>query len=395
VTGRPFLIHGDTPWSLIVQLTYEEALVYLDDRRARGFDTVLVNLIEHQFADDPPNNRAGEGPFLVPGDLSTPNDAYFDHAERVVVAAADRGIAVFLTPAYLGYGGGAEGWFAEMEAMDVSGCRAYGDAVAARFADDQNVLWVHGGDFAPPAGSNGNACALEILAALQEGDPDALHTMHWARHSTSLDEPAWAAAVDLNAVYTDELSYPRCLEAFERDPPVPAFFIEGRYEGESGTPASLRAQHYWAALSAIGGQLMGNRPVWPFAEGWQDALGSTLARDMGVLGGALESRRWYDLVPDAAHALVVGGGGTAGGTDWVAAASTSDGTLAIAYLPAGGAVTIDFSRLADGLEASWVDPTNGATTRDPGSPFPNAGPATLTPPGPNASGDVDWALVIE
>jgi hypothetical protein len=43
--GRPFLIQGDTAWSLIAQLTREDVVLYLDDRRARGFNTLLVNLI--------------------------------------------------------------------------------------------------------------------------------------------------------------------------------------------------------------------------------------------------------------------------------------------------------------------------------------------------------------
>ena len=35
---RPFLIHGDTAWSLIVQLSREELELYLDDRCEKGFN---------------------------------------------------------------------------------------------------------------------------------------------------------------------------------------------------------------------------------------------------------------------------------------------------------------------------------------------------------------------
>ena len=41
--GTPFLVHGDTPWSLTHNLTFEEAVRYLEDRRARGFNTLLVS----------------------------------------------------------------------------------------------------------------------------------------------------------------------------------------------------------------------------------------------------------------------------------------------------------------------------------------------------------------
>ena len=62
-------MHGDTAWSLIAQLSYGEADFYLRDRRSRGFNTVLINLIEHRFADRPPANAYGEQPFLVAGRL--------------------------------------------------------------------------------------------------------------------------------------------------------------------------------------------------------------------------------------------------------------------------------------------------------------------------------------
>jgi hypothetical protein len=45
--GQPFLIHGDAAWSLLVQLKRDEVDDYLEDRVARGFNALLVNLIEH------------------------------------------------------------------------------------------------------------------------------------------------------------------------------------------------------------------------------------------------------------------------------------------------------------------------------------------------------------
>src|SRR5438128_2266628 len=66
--GRPFLVQGDAAWSIIANLTYDDAVRYLDDRRAKGFNTVLVNLIEHLFSSDPPRDLAGREPFTTPGD---------------------------------------------------------------------------------------------------------------------------------------------------------------------------------------------------------------------------------------------------------------------------------------------------------------------------------------
>ena len=74
-TGAPFLVQGDAAWSLISGLTNEEAEKYLEDRRSKGFNSVIVNLIEHQFRG--PVDRYGQNPFTVPGDFSTPNEKYF------------------------------------------------------------------------------------------------------------------------------------------------------------------------------------------------------------------------------------------------------------------------------------------------------------------------------
>ena len=81
--GQPFLIAGDTAWSLIAQLGAEDAARYLDDRTRRGFTAVIVNLIEHKFASHAPANRSGVPPFFSawrfrtaqPGATSTPRTA--------------------------------------------------------------------------------------------------------------------------------------------------------------------------------------------------------------------------------------------------------------------------------------------------------------------------------
>ncbi|NRC55951.1 DUF4038 domain-containing protein [Mesorhizobium sediminum] len=101
---RPFLLHGDTAWSLIAELTREEVEVYLADRRSRGFNTLVVSLIEHKFASNAPANAYGNLPFAE-GRPFEPNDAFFDHARWVLSRAREEGFVVLLTPAYLGFGG--------------------------------------------------------------------------------------------------------------------------------------------------------------------------------------------------------------------------------------------------------------------------------------------------
>src|SRR5688572_27277011 len=94
--GQPFLLHADTPWSLMVALSTNEVETYLETRRTQGFNAIIVNLIEHEFGGvdnsfGAPKNRNGDGPFLTPQDFATPNEAYFKQADWVIERAANKG----------------------------------------------------------------------------------------------------------------------------------------------------------------------------------------------------------------------------------------------------------------------------------------------------------------
>ncbi|HBO46061.1 MAG TPA: hypothetical protein DD670_19490, partial [Planctomycetaceae bacterium] len=72
--GRPFLIHGDSPWEIIWQLKKEEATEYLDHRVVQGFNTVLVNLIPDKVGGNNhpwTKNRYGAQVFRDPNDFTT------------------------------------------------------------------------------------------------------------------------------------------------------------------------------------------------------------------------------------------------------------------------------------------------------------------------------------
>jgi hypothetical protein len=105
-------------------------------------------------------------------------------------------------------------------------------------------------------------------------------------------------------------------------------------------------------------------------------------------------------VPDQQHRLLTAGYGTytttgnVGSSDYATAASTPDGTLAIAYLPDRRTVTVDLTRLRPTVTGRWFDPTNGSSTPIPAAALAKAGPVELAPPGANAAGDNDWVLVL-
>jgi len=110
---------------------------------------------------------------------------------------------------------------------------------------------------------------------------------------------------------------------------------------------------------------------------------------------------WYNLAPDQSHELVTAGFGSCPstgsslGVNCVTAAETPDHTLALAYLPQGGTITVNLGRLAHLITARWFDPTNDRFAAISGSPFANSGSQQFTPPGDNSAGDTDWVLVLQ
>ena len=197
-SGSPFLMQGEAAWSLIAQLCREEVDIYLDDRKARGFNTILVNLVEHKFASNAPSNCYGDAPFTNPDDMSTPNEAYFEHADWVMQRAAALDFAVLLVPSYAGYTGTDEGWYSEMQASGPDKLREYGRYVGERYQHFSNIVWVQGGDDNPPD--------KELVDAISEGIaefmPTALQTAHTGPETSALDYWGDRPWLDVNNVYT-------------------------------------------------------------------------------------------------------------------------------------------------------------------------------------------------
>jgi hypothetical protein len=403
---KPFLIHGDTAWSLIAQLTREETELYLDDRRARGFNAVLVNLIEHEFATNAPANFYGEPPFLTPGDYSTPNEAYFAHARWVVCKAAEKGMLVLLTPSYAGSGGSGQGWYREMVANGPDRLLHYGQYLGRLLRECSNVVWVHGGDY--------NLPRIELARAIAEGiqvtDPNALHTAHGSRNTAALDYWTDEAWLQINTIYTarpqswtDDPVYGAALKQYSRTRVMPFFLIEGVYENEHGAnERHLRSQAYQAVLSGAAGQVFGNNPIWHLDGGglydvpltWREALNSRGALSMTHLRNLLSAMPWWLLEPDSDNGLLIDGLGPK--EDRAVAARSADGSFAVLYLPSDRDIIVDLSQLAGPLiSAHWYDPAEGQFTKADGSPLPASGSHRFRPdPGTNSSNFDDWVLVL-
>jgi hypothetical protein len=122
-------------------------------------------------------------------------------------------------------------------------------------------------------------------------------------------------------------------------------------------------------------------------------------QQLSYMKDLFKTRKWYDLVPDRDHHVLTKGFGKFSDSDpipddtYATAAITTDGTLAMAYLPTIRMVTIDASQMSGTFTARWFDPSN-ASFSDIGS-FANTGTQHFTPPGNNHDGDGDWVLLLE
>lgn len=393
--GRPFLIVGDSPWSLLTQIDGGDADLYLDDRQTKGFNTLLVNLIEHKFSDQAPKNFYGDSPFLAPHDFGSINHRYFDHAVSVLESARRRGFLVLLAPAYAGFSGGDEGWYEEMVASGEESLREYGRFLGSRFRGFSNIIWVHGGDFNPPKKSLSQA----VADGIREIWPTSLHTVHNGPETTGLGY--WSdqeIPITFDTLYTYQPVAERAA-ALALNKEKPFLLIESRYENErDGTPLRTRIQAWQAMLSGAAGQVFGNNPIWHFNASavqprlmsWKSALDSPGAVGISVLRDFFLALPWHDLVPDAGKLMV---GPPLEGHFRAVAARTSDRKLGVFYLPTPRQFTIDLTQFsAPQLKMQWLDPADGTFLQSAEQTLPAGKSRDLHTP--ECSRDGDWVLMV-
>jgi Protein of unknown function (DUF4038)/Putative collagen-binding domain of a collagenase len=460
--GVPFRLNTEAAWFLSTQASASDVDTYLDDRRGRGFTACIVMAMVHQggylgFPNMParqmanaPKNLAGHGPFTTPGDFSTVNDAYWQHIDHIVTAARDRGMAVLLAYAYLGYEGGSQGWWGEINEPrnDRTVMFDFGRTLATRYPAHPNVIWYTAGDFAPPPGSEGAERVLASVEGIRSVLPDALFAAEMSSpDDLSTDHPDFRGVLDLESFYgygpgAGGAVYETARRAWAARspkpgapagaPPVakPAFVGEPPYEGTavggSGARTDIRRAQWYAVLGGgTAGQNFGTSGVWnwitrPDADcectDFRTALDSPGTRDMQHQFALYDQLPWFDLVPAgtepgfAGRQLVTQGQGD--GIDHIAAAVTADHRWLLAYVPPGrGARTfgVDLAALDDparggpgrsgavrggAVRARWYDPSAG-TFAAAGAGSASAGSHRFGTPGDNASGESDWVLVLD
>jgi hypothetical protein len=388
----------------MTDLSPSQAELYFRNRQKHGFNAAIISLIGAEANGAPADDGTtfdGLAPF-VDEDVTSWQEPYWDRVTHYLTLAADQGITAFLYP--------IDGWTIghSFKPRSIEQCQAYGGMVAERFRDLPNIVWMSGGDYFPktdrPAlGSDVDHCIDAMMRGIRAaGDARPFSMQLGYPKSISTDNPYWASRVTWNFVYSYLPTYRAVLQAYARTPTVPAVFGEGNYEGENNYPdtpdttsKTLRQQMLWSLTSGAAGEFYGSDD-WEFHAGWESRLDTEGVVQLSRLRYLFDRLPWWTLVPDTTSTLVTAGRGTAASddphvdvlqNDYVTAARSRDGRLAVIYLPGPHTITVDRGALAPSAKAIWIDPSSGERRTAPMAD-------TFTTPGANAGGDDDWLLLI-
>lgn len=415
--GRPFFWLGDTGWLLLSRLTREEAELYLDTRRAQGFNVVQVMVLH-----TPAMQTVYGAPALIGGDPARPRTTpgadparadqydFWDHLDWVAGRAQAKGMYLALVPAWGSLAGGGQ--------LNVESARAYGRFLGERYAARPNIIWLNGGDTA----SESKTAVWEALAgAIKSRDPRHLMTYHPIGRTDSAWQFHEAPWLDFNMFQSGHRSYAQegpsargednwryVAEDWARRPTKPVIDGEPSYENiphglhEAGQPRwgadDARRYAWWAVMAGAFGHTYGENNVmqmmvpgrWePSFEAdrrWDEALQAPGAGQMHHLRTLIESRPMLERRPDPA--MIVDPG-----TRYDRVLASRGDRYAFAYSYSGRPFTLRLGVLPGArVRTAWFSPRDGRTV--PIGTFANTGTRRFDPPGATRPGN-DWALVVD
>lgn len=408
--GTPFFWLGDTAWELIHHTTREETSYYLATRAQQGF-TVIQTAVLSEFDGILQPSAWGEKPFLE-NDPTRPNPRYFDRIAEIVDEAGARGLYVALVPIWgdkLTAPWGAGPRLFRNDNTDVA--RGFARYLATRLKDRSNVLWILGGDrparlagmnneYLQNAGKSAGFAPEQdwtpiwraVAQGLGEGlgrTPLILYHPQGGEESSSLflHNEAWLSVNGMQSGHGGGHDIPVwnwIARDYARTPAKPTLDLEPNYEDHPVNPWpewnpangyfrdwDVRRQVYRSVFAGACGITYGHHAVWQFAgerngvinfadRDWTDAMQRPAARQMRYLRALIESRPFFERVPDPS--LIVGE--SREGALHMQATRDARGSYAMIYVPSSDeSFRVNLDKLkAQQLRAWWFDPRTGIGT---------------------------------
>ncbi|ALI98692.1 glycoside hydrolase family 140 protein [Rufibacter tibetensis] len=374
-TGKPFFWLGDTAWELLHRLNREEADLYLRDREGKGF-TVIQTVVLAELDGLKTPNAYGHLP-LLNQDPTQLNEKYFDHVDYVVNKAEKLGLYIGLLPTWGDKFNKA--WGVGPEIFTPENARQFGEILAKRYAKQNNIIWILGGDRWPE-----NEEDRQIIRAMAQGIRSVgtkhLITYHpsGAKKATDHFNEDW---LDLDMFQSghERLSHDFKFIRSSRavTPTRPVINGEPRYEDHPDRfkpeefgwmdASDVRSSAYWTMLSGAAGYTYGAHGIWQMYQAnrspiswartsWQASLDLPGATHLMLLKKLFTAFPWQQLRNDQSLIL---NNNPEGEAHQVAAIGEQKDFL-LAYTPMGKELKLDLSKLpANKLEAYWFNPRDG------------------------------------
>jgi Protein of unknown function (DUF4038)/Putative collagen-binding domain of a collagenase len=408
-SGKPVFLNGCASWHLSFAVSYNEAKQFLLDRKAKNFNTLMVQIIPYsrQFINDSKKTPVGI-PAFTDDDISQPNEAFFIHVDSLLELCNQLNMAVLIAPLYLGCC--RDGWLEIIQQYKNAEqkCRQYGQWFANRYKHLPNLIWLSGGDHNPVPES------IAFAEGIASVDTTHLHTFHAHPGKSSGERFRGAKWHTLSAAYTYfpamekdttwqyKHVYTMFYEEMLNNYHQPCFLIESAYEDERfSITQTIRRQAYWSLFSGATGHIFCQRDIWQMNEDVMNVLNSPGNESMRIFYSFIQTIPWYRMKADWAHTFFISGRGSfnatiyPGGEDYATGAFTQDSMFAALYMPSYRKVGINMSRFKKPVIVKWFDPSSGEYKNVEGS-FPNKGVRYFEPPVfNNAKGFDDWVLVLE
>ncbi len=420
INGDPFFWLGDTGWLLFSKLSREEAELYLDDRRSKGFNVIQVMVIHNTeravnvYGDSALAGGRIDRPVVTAGS-SFEDEAeydYWDHVDFIIDCAAQKGIYMALVPV----------WGSNVRNGSITEEMAgeYAAWLAGRYAGRENIIWLNGGDV---RGSDSTAVWNRIGSTIRKICPDDLITFHpfgrtrsseWFHDATWLDFNMFQSGhrrydQDTTGAAFGEDNWKYVNIDYSLNPPKPTLDGEPSYESipqglhDPQQPYwkadEVRRYAYWAVFAGAFGFTYGHNAIMQFhregdtdasysvRETWKEALDAPGARQMKHLRDLMAETGYSGGIP--AQDLVAGPQQPK--YDYIAAMRGTD--FALFYTWNGSIVRIETAKLPmPEFRASWFSPRDGTYT--PVGRFNTGTVPEFDPPGDKVNGN-DWVLVLD
>lgn len=405
--GSPFFYLGDTGWELFHRLTLEEAEMYLENRRSKGFTVIqAVALAELDGLSTP--NRNGHIP-LINNDPERPNEEYFLHLDKVIKMAESKGLYIGLLPTW---GDKVQrNWGVGPVIFNEANAAVYGRWIGNRYKDFPNIIWIIGGD-RDCIGYEG--VWRSLARAIKSADPHHLMTYHPIGSKSSSEcfhSDDWLDFNMHQSGHSERFipNYRKIAADFSLSPVKPCMDGEPIYEdhpfnwnpeyGIAGEEDVRRAA-YWALFSGAFGHTYGCHPVWQFysvmvdpvnfpPHEWKEAMDLPGAFDMLHVRRLMESRPILGRVPDQSIIYSETGGMTS------RILGTRGKGYVMIYMPSNILVTLDFSRIeGDEHHAWWYNPRTGESSFIEAFRNPASAGGKFKDFRVPVSG-IDWILVVD